>query len=195
MLKKTKKKISYVIIFLLVLSCSSPLEQQEIKFKFFDRSKLHISMLDFCDIKTKNEYMKISNRPNDSIVLFFEGFKQGTDFIISTDRREYFKTITKHPLIHQRYLDYIVISKTELSSGLPLSMSLKYHLPEYEEYSYHYKIIIDSLDKNVLTSKSIVVRLDKGEGIDDYVTLGFSDVNEVTFEKIKKRCADSMHKN
>lgn len=189
---KTKiKKISH-IIFLFVMSCSSSSGQENIKFKFLDRSKSHMSFLDLCGGETKKEYVDISRKHNDSILFYLEGFKQGTEFSINIDTKEYSKSITKHSLIHQMYLDYMVIDKVDLSANSSLSIGIKYYLPDYPEYNHDYKFTIDTIDDKILYSKSIVIKIDKRKDTKDYVVLGYSSVDEVVYEKLKKKCAESI---
>ena len=185
---KVKIKISY-IIFLFVISCSSSSGQENIKYKFLDRNETHISFIDLCGIEAKKEYIELSKKSNDSIVLYLEGFRQGTELSIYTDNKKHSKTITKHYLIHQMYLDYIIISKTELSASSSLRIGIKSYLPNYPEYSYDYKFRIDNIDNKILNSKSVVIKIEKRSNEEDYVILGYSNVDEVKYEKIKKKCA------
>lgn len=192
-IKMKIKKISH-IIFLFMVSCTSSSGQENIKFKFLDRSESHMSFLDLCGGEAKKEYVNISRKSNDSIVLYLEGFKQGAEFSINTDKKEYSKSIGKHSLIHQMYLDYMIIDKADLSASSTLSIGIKYYLPDYPEYSYDYKFIIENLDDKILNSKSIVIKIDKrkDKDIEDYVVLGYSSVDEVVYEKLKKKCAERI---
>ncbi|GGZ48948.1 hypothetical protein [Mesonia mobilis] len=165
-------------------SCST--EQENIKFEFLDRSNSHISFLDLCGGETKDEYVNISRKSKDSIVLYFEGFKQGTKLPINTDKKEYSKFITKDSLIHQKYLDYMIVDKSGLISSSYLRVEIKYYLPDYPEYSYDYKFIIDNIDDRILNSKSIVLNINKRNN-KNYVLLGYSSVDEVKYDKLKKK--------
>ncbi len=178
-----------------MVSCSPSIGQENIMFKYSNRSEIHISFLDLCDIEARKEYMEISSKPNDSVVLYIEGFRKGTEFSVYTDKKKYSMSITKDYLIHQMYVDYIVLRKEELLTSSSLSISIKSDLPNYPEYSYNYKFRLDNIDDRILNSKSLVINIDKDNDREDYAILGYSQVDEVKYQKIKRKCTQRIMEN
>ncbi len=191
-------KISNGIIFLCLISCSALLGQEYIEYIYLDRNKSnHQLFLDLCDYETRNEYARLANTVSDSITIYAEGFRKGTELYISTDNEMYIVPISKHYLIHQRYLDYIVLSKEELSSSSSLTVRIKFDYPDNTEYSYDYQFTIAHLNSKILDSKSLVIGVNKSNDEEEkrHAILGYSQVDEVVFEKMKKNCAQKARKS
>ena len=177
-----KSKITIVLI---ILSSSTLFAQKNIKYKFLDRREMHFAFLNLCD-EAKKEYIDASEKKSDSIVFYFENFIPGTKLSITTDSRRY-KTIIRNSICDIKYINYIIINKNELSNNSSLILKIKSYVRNYPEYSYDYKVTIDR-DTKILNSKSIIIKIDKNSNGDDYLIVGYSNVDEVIFDKIIKKC-------
>lgn len=187
---KIRRKINGVFLLCYLFFSIQIISQENKEFMILDREEVnHKSYVSLFDDMARDEYKKMTSEYSDSIRIYIEGFRKGTETSITVDNKEHIIKSSKHYLNHLIYNEFITLQKSNLSENTSLLINIKYNVKNYPNESCNFKFTLKAKDIKLLKSSSVLIT--KNENC---IVLEYSKVDEVKFMKLRKSYLNRLMK-
>jgi len=188
---KIDRKVKYVFLLCYLLFSIQIISQENAEFLILDREEVnHKSYVSLFDDIAKDEYKKMASKHSDSVRIYLEGFRKGTETSIKVDNKEYIIKSTKHYLIHLIYNEYITLDKSNISENSLLLITIKYDIKNFPSESRNFKFTLKAKDIKLLNSSSVLVTQN-----DNCIVLEYSKVDEVEVMRLRKSSSNRLRQS